>query len=250
MVAPRFPFVPWPTHTLLSEEQCAEYGPNELGTTVLGETINNSDFVPDSLFVFDPVCTEQSSGVFKFHEVLPGEHNFSEYRSTPDRNQVRLYDLQSQVVRDLVAAGRPFQFVAAPGTDREQRYRVKPGGALQRIGGPSFCQFSLGVETNRGAGRDLFLQTRAQGVETVRWLHDDEPTGEFSKAKLATVTRAALEQLRDIFYALNFLDAETMATYGRVIGLCAVCGRELADAQSLNRGIGPSCLKRLQEATS
>lgn len=37
----------------------------------------------------------------------------------------------------------------------------------------------------------------------------------------------------------------TLATFGLKTGTCGVCGRRLEDAESVARGIGPVCLKRL-----
>lgn len=34
--------------------------------------------------------------------------------------------------------------------------------------------------------------------------------------------------------------------YAHHLGRCGVCGRELEDAESISRGIGPVCLKRIQ----
>lgn len=37
----------------------------------------------------------------------------------------------------------------------------------------------------------------------------------------------------------------TLATFGLKTGTCGICGRRLEDAESVARGIGPVCLKRL-----
>ena len=89
-------------------------------------------------------------------------------------------------------------------------------------------------------GYPKFL-VRSQGDTTVRW----KETGPTSDAQYADLRRKTLVDLADVFYALNALYEEAIGLYGRIVGMCALCGRQLDDAISLSRGVGPSCLKKL-----
>lgn len=40
-------------------------------------------------------------------------------------------------------------------------------------------------------------------------------------------------------------DADALARYGKELGVCGVCGRNLTDEESRERGIGPVCAGRL-----
>jgi hypothetical protein len=39
--------------------------------------------------------------------------------------------------------------------------------------------------------------------------------------------------------------AQSMAAYGKLVGKCGACGRPLEDKESVERGIGPVCAKKL-----
>ena len=44
---------------------------------------------------------------------------------------------------------------------------------------------------------------------------------------------------------IRVLSMDDMVAYGRLFGLCCVCGRSLDDAKSIEAGIGPVCAKKL-----
>lgn len=252
LASPLFPAVERPVHTLLTEEDKAQGYRDSLQTTVLGETWNDSEISADSLLIFVPHCKATESDRFRFTEVLPGEHMFSDWTGNTDPNTVELISLfaSPQLVEQLVSAGSSFQFVAAPGTDREQRYRVARGGKLQKLGfGSTYSPFTLSKPKREDPrGHDpLVITAKRDGSTVITWTDDDgAPTGETSKAKWVELFRRSLVDLADIFYALNSLDSEAFALYGQVCGVCGVCGRSLADAASIKRGVGPDCWKRLQ----
>jgi len=253
ITAPQFPPVARPTYTLLTEEDKAEGYRDSLKTTVLGETWNDSEVSTDSMRVFVPQCKEVESDRIRFTEVLPGEYLFSEWLGNTDPNTVELISLMAAplLLEELVNAGSSFQFVAAPGTEREQRYRVARGGKLQKIGfGASYTPFTLTKPSRvKSNGHESpVITTKRHGHTVITWTDcDGKPTGETSRAKCVNLFRRSVQDLADIFYALNSLDSETIALYGQVCGVCGVCGRTLADAASIKRGVGPDCWKRLQE---
>jgi hypothetical protein len=253
ITAPQFPPVARPSYTLLTEEDKAQGFRDLLQTTVLGETWNGSEVSVDSIEIFVPQCKEVESNRIRFTEVLPGEHMFSDWTGNTDPNTVELISLMAStlLLQELVNAGSSFQFVAAPGTEREQRYRVARGGKLQKIGfGSSYSPFALAKPSRvKTSSHDApVITTKRHGHTVITWTDDNwEPTGETSKAKYVDLYRDSVLDLADIFYALNSLDSETFALYGQVCGVCGVCGRGLADAASIKRGVGPDCWKRLQE---
>lgn len=252
--APRFPVVSRPTHTLISEQCKAEGFADRLRTTVLGETYNDSEASADSLHIFVPNCRESGPDRFSFTEVLPGEVMFCAWLGNMDDSTIELASIQasSALLDDLVARGSTFQFVAAPGTDREQRYRVARGGKLQKIGlGSSYSPFSL-VKPSRVEAQPHFtpvITTKKHGHTTIKWVDEGQPTGETSRAKYVDLSRDYLLDLADIFYALSALDSESFALYGKVCGICGICGRALEDAASIKRGIGPTCWERTRKVS-
>jgi hypothetical protein len=256
MDLPQFPPLQKQPHTVFTPEQVAEdvdYT-NQIETTPLGELINRSLYSGDSRMIFDPSCKEvQRSGktFFEFFDVLPGEPCFSEYLTSPDVKTVQIADIMGagHLLAELMKSGRPFQFVAAPGTDRETRIRVKASGAIQRIGRAkpgqkpvaSSTGFSL-VLTERTRWGNVLLVHETTRIGSICWLGQDNlPTGEVSLARYAVLSLASLWLAGDLFDAITALDAEALAAYGRVVWLCAICGRPLKDAESLNRGVGPDC---------
>ena len=247
--APQFPPVARPVHTLLTEQDKAEGFEDDLKTTMLGETYNDSEISPDLIFIFVPRCNPVAgSDKFEFTEVLPGEYLFDERGGSADPRTVVVIHLwrSLQLLNQLIAAGNPFQFVAAPGTEREQRYRVASGGKLQKLGsGPSWSPFTL---TNQNSTDDVpVITVESAGKTVIHWLdNESQRTGETSKGKKALLSRQQLHDLADIFYALSALTNESFELYGQVCGICAVCGRTLADATSIKRGVGPTCWKGLQ----
>lgn len=243
--APQFPPVKHPAHTLITEEDKAEGYSDVLRTTVLGETFNDSEMSPDSMFIFDPNCKEIKPDQFHFTDVLPGEYGFfGEENTDPRTAEVITIWSSSTLLDELTAAGSPFQFVAAPGTEREQRYRVARGGKLQKLGlGTSWSPFTLAKPDLRDP---LVITVKSEGHTVVNWTINGKLTGKRSKAKYANLSRHQLTELADIFYALNDLNSETFALYGQMCGICGVCGRTLTDATSIKRGVGPNCWKRLQ----
>lgn len=253
-MAPQFPVQPRPTITLCTPEDKAEGYTDCIRTTVLGESWNDCDISPDSSLIFVPRCAEKRPGQFRFTEVLPGDEVFSEWVDNTDPATVELTSLygSAQLLSDLVESGSSFQFVAAPGTDREQRYRVARGGKLQKIGTrATWTPFTLRKPCRqKSLAHDAPVITAPpRGLTNIAWIDaDNQPTGEISRAKYTDLSREQLMDLSDIFYALNALDAEAFALYGRVCGVCGVCGRDLADAVSINRGVGPSCWKRITAA--
>lgn len=52
-------------------------------------------------------------------------------------------------------------------------------------------------------------------------------------------------QIQDMLLRVLHDPKSAMVAYGKLTGTCAVCGRPLEDAQSLARGIGPVCAKRV-----
>lgn len=72
------------------------------------------------------------------------------------------------------------------------------------------------------------------GWTFVKWIRDNGYESNLSKFN----ARVVLEKI-----AKNPLDA--LVTYGRVTGVCGVCGRTLTDPESIEAGIGPVCASKV-----
>jgi hypothetical protein len=256
---PQFPPLQKQPHTVFTPEQLAEdcgYT-NQIGTTVLGDTIDRAYFSADSCFIFDPHCKKYESkrngqACFEFFDVEPGDRFFPP--TGPDARSVGIASLScaGDLLTALLQSAKPFQFVAAPGTDRETRVRVAAGGAIQRIStagrrpvaAPTGFSLAISFEARQG-NVDLVHKVRGRGM--VRWTDEDgQPTGQTSLARFALLSQTSLRFAGDLFDALTALDAEALAAYGQIVGVCAICGRSLKDADSLKRGVGPDCWETIK----
>lgn len=76
---------------------------------------------------------------------------------------------------------------------------------------------------------------------------DGRPFGSnvyFGRIDLAGKPNPALSQRAAIIAALTTLNADpegALVQFGRITGSCGICGRELTDATSIARGVGPIC---------
>ncbi len=255
---PRFQQLPKPTHTVFTPEQKAEdcEYENRIGLTPLGELINRSLYSGDGCVIFDPNCRsiERTKGhqQWQFLEANPGEYGYWHHLGNPDcswPNRLEVYTIWgcTSLVARLLGSKASFQFIAAPGTERETRIRVKPTGAIQRFiqnyeGRLRYVETSFSLRVDEGVGHPgVHLMHKVTGETVIYWTHNDQRTGEKSKAREALLSQRDLEFAGDLFYALSALDAEALAAYGRILGVCCVCGRGLRDAASIQRGVGPDC---------
>jgi len=246
-----FPFIADPVFSLISERDKEEGYEDVLETTLLGDTINQSELNLDFYTIFNPIAVKTEGDRFTFSQVTSGWGALP--NSTPKGfvNICEIYNWNRAgdewLLNRLMRRGS-FQFVSAPGTEREQRWRVRKGGQLQRIGSRTVnTGFFIKPMGANGELTGWGLAGQATSSGPVVWTDDDgKPTDRRSICDYTTVFRDSLLVLRDVFYALNRLDEEALALYGRVTGTCCVCGRALDDAASLNRGIGPSCWNDLR----
>lgn len=274
--APRFQPLPKIAHTVFTPEQIAEdcECENEIGLTPLGETINRGWCSGDIFSIYDPECKaiecngdkewqfleanpgEHGDKEWQLLEANPGEHGYEDWRVEPDPNwrqrlEVATLWSHAPLLAQLLESKASFQFIAAPGTEREIRIRVKPTGAIQRftpnyVGKSCFIEtlFSLRVQEH-GRHSAVHLMHRVKEPAVIRWTYENQPTGKESEGRRALLSHSDLQFAGDLFYALNALDAEALAAYGRVLGLCCVCGRGLRDAASIERGVGPDCWRAI-----
>ena len=260
--APRFKPLPKTAHTFFSPEQIAEdcdYE-NEIGLTPLGETINRGMYSGDLFFIFDPDCKaieRNGDKGWQFLEANPGEYGYRNYMGKPDPSWPKrlgictIWSHHDLLVARLLESKASFQFITAPGTERETRIRVKPTGAIQRFiqnyeGRLRYVETSFSLRVEEGVRNpDVHLMHKVTGETVIHWTHNDQPTGEKSKARQALFSQRDLEFAGDLFYALSALDAEALAAYGRILELCCVCGRGLRDAASIQRGVGPDCWRAI-----
>jgi hypothetical protein len=257
--APRFKPLPKPSHTIFTPEQLAEdcEYQNRIEQTPLGEQINRSLYSVDGFEIFDPDCKaieRNGRRYWQFTEIEPGEPlYFRPLVGEPDHQWLEVYGIwhPNELLGQLLEHGASFQLIAAPGTDRETRVRVKPTGAIQRFT-PDRAGRLRSAETPfslRFTEVKAQLMHRASGTTVIKWVDENAiPTGEQSRAREALLSQEALQFAGDLFYALNALDAETLATYGRIIGECCVCSRKLRDANSIQRGVGPDCWRLISSA--
>ena len=57
-------------------------------------------------------------------------------------------------------------------------------------------------------------------------------------------TRECTDEQRDEIVRLCANPVESAIAYGKQTGICACCGRELTDPESIERGIGPICAEK------
>jgi len=220
---------------------------DEIETTLLGETINRSACSADSFHIFDPCCRSVGDGVYRFARELPGDDMWDQLDDAvgPDRIVVaNLMGWWTSPLQGLLASEQSFQFVANPGTEDERRYRIARGGKAQRIGGGSLTPFRLDLPAGEREYPRITIETK--GPINFQYLDDDGKVSSTRKGIYADLSLNQLKELAGIWYALNALDEEAFAIYGRIIGQCAMCGRRLEDAASMKRGLGPDCAKRLK----
>lgn len=55
----------------------------------------------------------------------------------------------------------------------------------------------------------------------------------------------SLMPIQALLYVLNRADCLPAGVYVEHYGKCGVCGRKLTDPESMERGIGPNCIKKL-----
>jgi hypothetical protein len=56
--------------------------------------------------------------------------------------------------------------------------------------------------------------------------------------------RAATPEVTGLLTSLSADPTSVIAGYGRLTGACALCGRDLTDQASVDRGVGPVCAKK------
>lgn len=56
--------------------------------------------------------------------------------------------------------------------------------------------------------------------------------------------RACTDTVRGLLTSLSTDPAAIVARHGKLTGCCALCGKQLSDAESIERGVGPVCLKK------
>lgn len=103
------------------------------------------------------------------------------------------------------------------------------------------------------AGNPVRVSVAGRNSNTPGHLHvtDGRPFGDntyYGRVTPAGEPAARLETHPDVVAALDALVADpegALVRYGRVTGTCGICGRELTNAESIARGIGPICADNL-----
>ncbi len=93
--------------------------------------------------------------------------------------------------------------------------------------------------SSRHAGCILMTNSAAYGSPSARYYGRIDAIGTCTPTSDMTApVVAALQELEDD-------PAAALAEFGRCTGTCGVCGRDLTDPASVERGIGPECASRL-----
>lgn len=91
-----------------------------------------------------------------------------------------------------------------------------------------------------------FWQIKCQGEEPIIYkVQRSQETGYLYGKRLdPDGFRYAKGALRDLRECGEPLDEETATKFGKLYGVCAICGRTLTNEESIERGIGPVCAGR------
>lgn len=234
------PFTPYAPHTWTKEDlDSLEDLENKIETTIFGEAINRCECSPDSMFIYDPSC-KLKGNKYEFRTFFEGTCII--YDNIPEKRVV-VATVYNEFVGSLFEQGLGFQFIAAPGTDNQERYKVKSQGVLQR-----YSQKFDGKFTPINVGIELYWESPCLHLlvdSNCAKTFVTEKGEYFGKANVASMSKAKLDTVKRIFDALVRLDQETLEKTGAALGFCLMCGKELTDAYSIKRGIGPTCLNKL-----
>jgi len=243
------PFEPYEPFILDDEMLFDVGGENELGVTMFGEAINKHDCSIDDMHIFDPFCKPKNGG-FAFDTVHTGKYACLHVKEekVPDGEVVLSGTMCNPFVTGLLENQIGFHFITDPATDRQRHYRVKSSGKLQRIGIMHGRPFSLNVPFRLRHHNGLVLITTGE-CKKANFTDDHTYKGEvWGTGYQAVLRESTLQDVKSVFDALVRLDEETLKQTGAIIGVCLMCNKPLTDAVSIERGVGPSCLKKLQHA--
>lgn len=243
---------PFPATRLTQEDidTWAEVEPveDEIRPTIFGQEYNASIAAyKDPDLIYDP----PKSGMF----IGCLDEHFTPY-ALVGAGSVSVADLDFQftsvepIARKLIETNTSFQVVVGFGTERETRVQIKSSGKVYRWSrGRSGrlvwqeSQYTI-VPGDRRFDSSIYITAPSTKCLVRNVFKKDE----LVKGRVAKLSMNELWFVKDLFDVLLRLDEELLLLFGQYMGVCSVCNKPLTDLGSIQRGIGPACLKRVRRA--
>lgn len=160
-------------------------------------------------------------------QIFEGQRSLTDRQVEAAKDAVARYDVKRAEKHAQEQASRSTEIGLSA---IEALFSAATASGLKR---PMFRAERLSVKQSRHAGV-LYVYDREAGGERGGY------AGKIAEGKFVR-TREADPALGEALRAIAADPAAAAVAYGRSTGTCCLCGRELTDAESVKRGIGPIC---------